>query len=84
MLQQKQHSMTMHRAAVAAMARELHQLLDTANTPVFGVDTAGRVNEMSGMTKQQKLLEFQVTRHLMKRSSKPSWYPTCALQCRRL
>jgi PAS domain S-box-containing protein len=36
--------------AIAAMARELRQLLDTANTPVFGVDTAGRVNEWNDKT----------------------------------
>jgi PAS domain S-box-containing protein len=34
-----------HDRAVATMARELRQLLDTANTPIFGVDTTGRVNE---------------------------------------
>jgi PAS domain S-box-containing protein len=39
-----------HNRAVAAMARELRQLLDTANTPVFGVDTAGRVNEWNDKT----------------------------------
>ena len=39
-----------HDRAVAAMARELRQLLDTANTPIFGVDTAGRVNEWNDKT----------------------------------
>lgn len=34
-----------HDRAVAALARELQQLLDTANSPIFGVDCAGHVNE---------------------------------------
>jgi PAS domain S-box-containing protein len=38
--------------AVAAMARELRQLLDTANTPIFGVDTAGLVNEWNDRTSE--------------------------------
>jgi PAS domain S-box-containing protein len=36
--------------AVAARARELRQLVDTANAPIFGVDTAGRVNEWNDKT----------------------------------
>lgn len=36
--------------AVAAMARELRQLVDTANTPIFGIDTAGCVNEWNDRT----------------------------------
>jgi PAS domain S-box-containing protein len=36
--------------AVAATARELRQLVDTANAPIFGVDTAGRVNEWNDKT----------------------------------
>ena len=39
-----------HDRAVAAMALELRQLLDTANTPIFGVDTAGHVNEWNDKT----------------------------------
>jgi PAS domain S-box-containing protein len=34
------------------MARELRQLLDTANTPIFGVDTAGLVNEWNDRTSE--------------------------------
>mgnify|MGYP000438391850 CR=1 FL=1 len=31
--------------AVGAMARELRQLVDTANAPIFGIDVHGNVNE---------------------------------------
>lgn len=31
--------------AVAAMAHELRQLVDTANAPIFGIDVDGKVNE---------------------------------------
>lgn len=34
-----------HDRAVAAMARELRQLFDTANAPIFGVDVSGHINE---------------------------------------
>jgi PAS domain S-box-containing protein len=34
-----------HDRAVAEMANELRQLLDTANAPILGIDTAGQVNE---------------------------------------
>jgi PAS domain S-box-containing protein len=34
-----------HDRAVAAMARELRQLVDTANAPIFGIDINGNVNE---------------------------------------
>lgn len=36
--------------AVAAMARELRQLVDTANAPIFGVDVHGNVNEWNEKT----------------------------------
>lgn len=36
--------------SILAMARELRQLLDTANAPIFGVDTTGRVNEWNDKT----------------------------------
>jgi PAS domain S-box-containing protein len=36
--------------AVAAMAHELRQLVDTANAPIFGIDVAGNVNEWNNMT----------------------------------
>jgi PAS domain S-box-containing protein len=39
-----------HDRAVAAMARELRQLLDTVNTPIFGVNSAGHVNEWNDQT----------------------------------
>lgn len=32
------------------MANELRQLVDTANAPIFGIDTEGRVNEWNEMT----------------------------------
>jgi PAS domain S-box-containing protein len=31
--------------AAGAMARELRQLVDTANAPIFGIDVQGNVNE---------------------------------------
>ena len=34
-----------HDRAVAAMANELRQLVDTANAPIFGIDVHGNVNE---------------------------------------
>ena len=34
-----------HDRAVAAMANELRQLVDTANAPIFGIDVNGNVNE---------------------------------------
>jgi PAS domain S-box-containing protein len=34
-----------HDRAVAAMAHELRQLIDTANAPIFGIDVDGDVNE---------------------------------------
>ena len=34
-----------HDHAVAVMANELRQLVDTANAPIFGIDTKGTVNE---------------------------------------
>jgi PAS domain S-box-containing protein len=34
-----------HDRAVAAMANELRQLIDTANAPIFGTDVDGDVNE---------------------------------------
>jgi len=39
-----------HDRAVAAMARELRQLIDTANAPIFGIDVHGNVNEWNDMT----------------------------------
>jgi PAS domain S-box-containing protein len=36
--------------AVAAMARELRQLVDTANAPIFGIDVDGNVNEWNDKT----------------------------------
>ena len=36
--------------AVAAMARELRQLVDTANAPIFGIDVNGNVNEWNDKT----------------------------------
>ena len=39
-----------HDRAVAAMARELRQLVDTANAPIFGIDVDGNVNEWNDKT----------------------------------
>ena len=36
--------------AVRSMARELRQLVDTANAPIFGIDVDGNVNEWNDMT----------------------------------
>ena len=39
-----------HDRAVAAMANELRQLIDTANAPIFGIDVDGDVNEGNDKT----------------------------------
>jgi PAS domain S-box-containing protein len=39
-----------HDRAVAAIARELRQLVDTANAPIFGIDVHGNVNEWNDKT----------------------------------
>ena len=39
-----------HDRAVAAMANELRQLVDTANTPIFGIDVEGNLNEWNNKT----------------------------------
>jgi len=39
-----------HDRAVAAMANELRQLVNTANAPIFGIDVHGRVNEWNDKT----------------------------------
>ena len=39
-----------HDQAVAAMANELRQLVDTANDPIFGIDVHGNVNEWNNIT----------------------------------
>ena len=36
--------------AVAALAKELRQLVDTANAPIFGIDVNGNVNEWNDKT----------------------------------
>ncbi len=41
-----------HDRAVAAMANELRQLIDTANAPIFGIDVDGTVNEWNNKTEQ--------------------------------
>ena len=38
--------------AVAGMALELRQLIDTANAPIFGIDTDGNVNEWNRRTSE--------------------------------
>lgn len=38
--------------AVAGMAAELRQLIDTANAPIFGIDVDGRVNEWNRCTQE--------------------------------
>jgi PAS domain S-box-containing protein len=39
-----------HDRAVAAIGRELRQLVDTANAPIFGIDVHGNVNEWNDKT----------------------------------
>ena len=39
-----------HNSFVAAMARELRQLVDTANAQIFGIDVDGNVNEWNDKT----------------------------------
>ena len=39
-----------HDRAVAAMANELRQLIDTANAPIFGINVDGLVNEWNDKT----------------------------------
>ncbi|KAG7340030.1 PAS domain S-box containing protein [Nitzschia inconspicua] len=39
-----------HDRAVAAMANELHQLIETANAPIFGIDCDGYVNKWNNKT----------------------------------
>jgi PAS domain S-box-containing protein len=39
-----------HDSAVGAIARELRQLVDTANAPIFGIDVHGNVNEWNFKT----------------------------------
>ena len=41
---------TKHDRAVATAARELRQLVNTANTPIFGVDRDGNINEWNDKT----------------------------------
>jgi PAS domain S-box-containing protein len=41
---------TKHDRAVSTMARELRQLVDTANAPIFGIDVHGNVNEWNDKT----------------------------------
>jgi PAS domain S-box-containing protein len=38
--------------AVAGMASELRQLIDTANAPIFGIDIYGKVNEWNRRTQE--------------------------------
>jgi PAS domain S-box-containing protein len=40
----------LHDRAVASMANELRQLVDTANAPIFGIDVRGTVNEWNNKT----------------------------------
>ena len=41
---------TMHDRAAVSMARELRQLVDTANAPIFGIGVDGKVNEWNDKT----------------------------------
>jgi PAS domain-containing protein len=38
--------------AVAGMALELRQLIDTANAPIFGIDIDGNINEWNRRTQE--------------------------------
>ena len=44
-----------HDRAVAVMANELRQLVDTANAPIFGIDVDGKVNEWYVFNKIRRL-----------------------------
>ncbi len=53
---------TKHDRAVAAAAKELRQLVNTANAPIFGVDSSGNINEwnyktaeMTGYSREEAL-----------------------------
>jgi len=53
-----------HDRAVASIARELRQLVDTANAPIFGIDVHGNVNEwndktaeITGFTKDEAMMQ---------------------------
>jgi len=41
---------TQNDRAMTSMARELRQLIDTANAPIFGIDVEGNVNEWNDKT----------------------------------
>jgi len=41
---------TQNDRAMTSMARELTQLIDTANAPIFGIDVKGDVNEWNDKT----------------------------------
>lgn len=46
--------------AVAGMANELRQLIDTANAPIFGIDCDGNVNEWYAIFYLEFLMTAQV------------------------
>ena len=57
-----------HDRAVAAMANELRQLVDTANAPIFGIDVHGNVNEWNNTSAKDKVITpfFAVQIYLQK------------------
>jgi len=44
--------------AIAAMANELRQLVDTANAPIFGIGVDGNVNEWNNKTAEIRLASY--------------------------
>jgi len=61
-----------HDRAVAAMAKELRQLIDAANAPIFGIDVNGNVNEwnqktaeITGYTKEEAMNKPLVSRFIV-------------------
>ena len=61
-----------HDRAVASIARELRQLVDTANAPIFGIDVHGNVNEwndktaeITGFTKDEAMMHPLVSEFIM-------------------
>jgi PAS domain S-box-containing protein len=63
---------TKHDRAVASMARELRQLVDKANAPIFGIDILGNVNEwndktaeITGFSKEEALDKHLVSTYIV-------------------
>ena len=44
----------------AQIAKDLRQLIDTANAPIFGIDSRGCVNEWNNKVRRRELIETVV------------------------